>query len=88
MLNIFEEIKLLKKAIGRTIFDKVRMFCDVLLLSLWKTVNPFALRMTKTLWSFGHSECTRVKTIFITFGQPKRCSLIMLPSTENEENYN
>ena len=25
-------------------------------------VNPIALRMAKTLWSFGHSECNRVKT--------------------------
>ena len=23
--------------------------------------NPIALRMAKTLWSFGHSECYRVK---------------------------
>ena len=23
--------------------------------------NPVALRMAKTLWSFGHSECNRVK---------------------------
>ena len=28
----------------------------------WKTwVNLIALRMAKTLWSFGHSECNRVK---------------------------
>ena len=24
-------------------------------------VNPIALRMAKTLWSFGHSECSRVR---------------------------
>ena len=24
-------------------------------------VSPIALRMAKTLWSFGHSECNRVK---------------------------
>ena len=24
-------------------------------------VNPIALRTAKTLWSFGHSECNRVK---------------------------
>ena len=23
-------------------------------------LNPFALRMAKNLWSFGHSECNRV----------------------------
>ena len=26
-----------------------------------KLVNPIAFRMAKTLWSFGHSECNRVK---------------------------
>ena len=25
--------------------------------------NPIALRMAKTLWSFGRSECNRVKNI-------------------------
>ena len=25
-------------------------------------VNPIALRMAKTLWSFGHSECNRVNS--------------------------
>ena len=24
-------------------------------------INPIALRMAKTLWSFGHSDCNRVK---------------------------
>ena len=24
-------------------------------------INPFALRMAKFLWSFGHSECNRVR---------------------------
>ena len=24
-------------------------------------INPIALRKAKTLWSFGHSECNRVK---------------------------
>ena len=30
---------------------------------LWRIVrlNPIALRMAKTLWSFGHSECNWVK---------------------------
>ena len=27
-------------------------------------INPSALRMAKTLWSFGRSECSRVKTAF------------------------
>ena len=26
-----------------------------------KYLNPIALRMAKTLWSFGHSECNMVK---------------------------
>ena len=25
--------------------------------------NPIVLRMAKTLWSFGHSECNRVKEL-------------------------
>ena len=24
--------------------------------------NPIALKLAKTLWSFGHSECNRVKS--------------------------
>ena len=27
----------------------------------WNHFYPNALRMAKTLWSFGHSECNRVK---------------------------
>ena len=27
--------------------------------------NPIALRMAKTLWSFGYSECNRVKFCFL-----------------------
>ena len=26
-------------------------------------INPIALRMAKTLWCFGHSECNRVKIL-------------------------
>ena len=26
-------------------------------------LNPIALRMAKTLWSFGHSECNRVNMV-------------------------
>ena len=29
---------------------------------LWSCINPFGLRMAKTLWSFGHSESKRVNT--------------------------
>ena len=28
-----------------------------------RTVKPVALRMAKTLWSFGHSECSRAKNL-------------------------
>ena len=30
-------------------------------------LNPIALRMAKTLWSFGHSECNRVKLYRFNF---------------------
>ena len=33
----------------------------VLLSTVCKCLNPIALRMAKTLWSFGLSECNRVK---------------------------
>ena len=29
--------------------------------ALLQKCNPIALRRSKTLWSFGHSECSRVK---------------------------
>ena len=28
-------------------------------------INPRVLRMAKTLWSFGHIECSRVKCVVI-----------------------
>ena len=28
-------------------------------------INPITLRMAKTQWSFGHSECSRVKTLVV-----------------------
>ena len=34
---------------------------SVFLLSRSQFFNPVALRMAKTLWSFDHSECKRVK---------------------------
>ena len=30
--------------------------------------NPFALRMTKTPWSFGHFECSRVNLLILKPG--------------------
>ena len=30
--------------------------------------NPIALRMAKTLWSFGRSECSRIKNLVIAVG--------------------
>ena len=32
-------------------------------------INPITLRMAKTLWSFGHSECNRVK--YSSFLEPR-----------------
>ena len=29
-------------------------------------IDPIALRMAKTLWSFGHSECKRVKAKLVS----------------------
>ena len=33
-----------------------------ILKALVSPFNPLALRLTKSLWSFGQSECNRVKT--------------------------
>ena len=30
-----------------------------------RTISPIALRTAKTLWSFGRSECNRIKWLFI-----------------------
>ena len=35
----------------------------VLRLKKFMNSNPIALRMAKTLWSFGHSECNRVRPL-------------------------
>ena len=47
-------------------------------------VNPIALRMAKTLWSFGHSECNRVKVkkvmVSISRGSGVRVSLCLVLS--------
>ena len=37
------------------------------------SLNLIALTMSKTLWSFGHSECNRVKVPF-AFKDPINCS--------------
>ena len=40
--------------------------------------NPIALRMAKTLWSFGHSECKRVKMsemIYNVYDKGSHCML-------------
>ena len=37
--------------------------------------NPIALRMAKTLWSFGHSECNRVKGSFAPRWEGERVQL-------------
>ena len=38
---------------------------DYFQLNMNKILNPIALRMAKTLCSFGHTECNRVKYSFI-----------------------
>ena len=50
-------------------------------------INPIALKMAKTLWSFGHSECNRVKCNKIACLMPydwyqpaQQHSLICMPS--------
>ena len=32
-------------------------------------LNLIALRMAKTLWSFGHSECNRLRSQFVVRGK-------------------
>ena len=41
--------------------------CFVFAMENTSFFNPFALRMTKTPWSFDHSECIKVISIFILF---------------------
>ena len=41
-------------------------------------INPIALRMAKPLWSFGRSECNRVKNLFHTRCNLKRTVLASL----------
>ena len=38
----------------------------------YASINPFALRTAKTLWSFGGSECNRVKSVKGWIGDNKR----------------
>ena len=43
---------------------KAMTSCRIHLLLLhWGSVNPIALRMAKTLWSFGRSKCNRVNSM-------------------------
>ena len=62
---VYTQIRLL---IFSAIFTKGNNFLDFLFAALSKkgsTLNPIALRMAKTLWSFGCSECSRVKKRFL-----------------------
>ena len=34
---------------------------NVIVMVVYLELNPIALRMAKTLWSFGRTECKRVK---------------------------
>ena len=48
------------------VFGKLKEKSDVMLY-LNRQFNPIALRNAKTLWSFGRSECNRVKMVFHHF---------------------
>ena len=45
------------------ISENDRVVCPENISSLSMHLNSIALRMAKTLWSFGHSECSRVKNV-------------------------
>ena len=58
--------------------SQLRSFAKIMTLFSFQCVsNPFALSMAKTLWSFGHSECKRVKLCLQTFITP--CIGLTLP---------
>ena len=72
LFSCFRHFRRLPSCMGRhpyfKPFTRVDSMCDFLSSSLdnialpmGSTLNPIALRMAKTLWSFGHSECNRVK---------------------------
>ena len=53
----------------------------VLIVEKFMNFNPIALRMAKTLWSFGHLECNRVRP-------PKGCdSILSMEGTIAESKY-
>ena len=51
----------------QSIFDLTKLLVEDSLILLHSErpklheIDPIALKMAKTLWSFGHSECNRVK---------------------------
>ena len=49
------------RAPGTLSKDATLLFSDCIPSPWGSTLNPFALRTTKTLWSFGHSKCNRLK---------------------------
>ena len=60
----------LKKVLGKSKFNRVPTQAFRLITQMYLSIgrlNPIALRMAKTLWSFGRSECYRVKTINFPF---------------------
>ena len=56
---MFHEIHVWVFVLPFTIFTELKY--DILCL------NPVALRMVKTLWSFGHSECSVTTFLRMTF---------------------
>ena len=66
-------MEILTCKLKKSYYDKPKSQTEICWLTGWSVVlgltllhsngqssNPIALRMAKTLWSFGHSECKRV----------------------------
>ena len=63
--NNFENSHLLKSKTVILKMVELNLFGKIVLgknCSVWE-FNPIALKTAKTLWSFDHSECNRVKDI-------------------------
>ena len=67
LVNRLEDLSLPTKSVAK-LTDRPDMTLDVyrggkttIQQQQSKPFDPTALRMAKTLWSFGHSECNRVK---------------------------
>ena len=47
------------KVVSYILKENEKMYCKITKTTM--VLNPIALRMAKTPWSFGHSECNRIK---------------------------